>query len=128
MLELITEIAVNFWAYVAPFLVSLFLAGVAFYCFFILTPQADSGFVKSECIGVGLAAGALCKWFVQWLFEFKAIEATTSMSSAELAVGDTILAMILVIFFMGAARIIRAMGIPWIVIGVAYALIAVFGA
>ena len=126
MLDSIMALTDFIFAYIVPILLVLSGAGVAIYALLILPFEADEIWVKLESIGFGLTVAAMTKWFIQFYFEFRSFECSSSPEAFPAV--DTILAMVVTGICFGAAQVIRAAGLPWIVIGSVLALVAVFGA
>lgn len=126
MLDVFMDIWQFLWAFLVPVLLVLFMAGVAIVAIFILPRQTENLWAKSESIGFGLTVAAMTKWFIWFYFEFRSFG--DDVNSSEAGMANTILSLIAISVCFGAAQMIRAAGLPWIVIGSLCALIAVFGA
>ncbi len=112
------------WAYLVPVVLTVGMAGLAAYLIFVLPQTTDSWCVRLEMIGFGLVIASLTKWFVQWLFEFRSMGASPEEMFPMM---DTVLTVALVSGCLWVANLCRSSGLPYIVIGSVYALIAVFG-
>ena len=112
------------WAFIAPVVLVLFMAGAAIYAIFILPRETDSLWLKSESVGFGLVVASLCYGFVVWLFEFRGME---SSSEDTFPMMDTILAMGITLLAFWATELLRLAGLPRIVIGITCVLGILFG-
>ncbi len=112
------------WAYLVPVVLTVGLGGLAVYLIIILPRTTDGWWARSEMIGFGLVLASLTKWFLQLLFEFRSMGVNPEEAFPMM---DTLLAIAVVSVILWIANVCRTSGLPYIVIGGVYALIAVFG-
>ncbi len=116
------------WAYVVPVALVAGGIGTAGFCFFVAAyGSCDEKWRRIESLGFGLVVAAMTKWFVQLYFEFRSYGHDPSETGVPFPMIDTLLAMIVITVGIGAVNLLKAAGLPYIVIGVFCALAAVFG-
>lgn len=110
---------------VGTFLPIAIVLGVAVVCLLLvaMARQQKSLWLRSECVGLALTLACLASGFCAWLGEFRAISSPDDTGPQV----PVTLAMLITTFALGAARALRAMGVPWLVIAVLAWGIAVFG-